>query len=111
MKTRRMTGMIRGLGFAMAFAAAAAPAFADGATGEQVYKDKQCSLCHKINGSGGKKGPALDTVGDTRDAAWLKKYLVDPKSMMPKGTMPPAKVSTAELKDLVDYLGTLKGGK
>jgi len=86
-------------------------AFADAARGEQVYKSHQCSMCHKVNGLGGKKGPALDDVGAKRDAAWLEKYLMNPKSMIPKGTMPPAKVTPAELKDLVDYLETLKGAK
>jgi cbb3-type cytochrome oxidase cytochrome c subunit len=64
-----------------------------------------------INGSGGKKGPVLTAVGNTRDTGWVSKYLVSPKSMIPKGTMPPAKMTPAELKDLVDYLETLKGGK
>ena len=100
---------------AIAFGAAltvagASPAFADTAKGKQLYKDKQCSMCHRINESGGKKGPALDDVGNTRDTAWLEKYLVNPKSIMPKGTMPPAKVTPSELLELIDYLGTLKVG-
>lgn len=89
----------------------AAPVFADAAKGEQVYKSHQCSMCHKIIGAGGKKGPALDGVGSTRDALWLSKYLMNPKSMIPKGTMPPAKVTPDEMKDLVDYLETLKSAK
>lgn len=84
-------------------------AFADAAKGEEVYKTHLCSLCHKVNGSGGKKGPDLTAVANTRDAAWLSKYLVNPRSMIPKGTMPPAKVTPAELGDLVNYLETLKG--
>ena len=84
---------------------------ADAAKGEPVYKSHQCSMCHKVNGSGGKKGPDLSAVGTQRDAEWLEKYLVNPKSMLPKGTMPPAKVTPAELKDLCDYLQTLKGTK
>lgn len=87
------------------------PAFADAARGEQIYKSHQCSMCHKINGSGGKKGPDLSAVASTRDAAWLSKYLVNPKSMIPKGTMPPAKVTPDEVRDLIDYLETLKGAK
>lgn len=88
-----------------------APAFADAAKGEQIYKSHQCSMCHKVNGFGGKKGPDLSAVGTARDGAWLEKYLMSPKSMIPKGTMPPAKVTPAELKDLIDYLETLKGAK
>ena len=85
--------------------------FADTAKGEEVYKTHQCSMCHKVNGAGGKKGPDLSAVANTRDAAWLTKYLKNPKAVIPKGTMPPAKVTPAELKDLVDYLETLKGAK
>ena len=90
---------------------AAAPAFANAARGAELYKSHQCSMCHKVNGSGGKKGPDLSAVGTARDAAWLSKYLMNPKSMIPNGTMPPAKVTPDELKDLIDYLETLKGAK
>ena len=31
--------------------------------------------------------------------------------MIPKGTMPPAKVTPGELKDLVDYVETVKSTK
>ena len=87
------------------------PALADAAKGAEVYKAKQCAMCHKVNGAGGKKGPDMSAVGTARDAQWLEKYLLDPKSMIPKGTMPPAKVTPTELRDLIDYLETLKGGK
>ena len=87
------------------------PALADAAKGAEVYKTHQCAMCHKVNGVGGKKGPDLSEVGTARDAQWLEKYLLNPKSLIPKGTMPPAKVTPAELRDLVDYLETLKGAK
>ena len=113
MKSRRRSShglVIVVFGVALAVTAPRA-VFADAAKGEQVYKSHQCSMCHKVNGSGGKKGPDLSSAGTQRDAEWLTKYLVNPKSMLPKGTMPPAKVTPAELKDLVDYLETLKGAK
>lgn len=74
-------------------------------------KRERCSMCHKISGSGGKKGPDLSAVGNARDAQWLLKYLVNPKSMIPKATMPPAKVTSGELKDLIEYLESLKSEK
>ena len=98
------------VGGALAIASPRA-ALADAAKGAEVYKMHQCAMCHKVNGSGGKKGPDLSAVGTARDAQWLEKYLLDPKSMMPKGSMPPAKVTTAELHDLCDHLETLKAGK
>ena len=87
------------------------PALADAAKGADVYKTHQCAMCHKISGSGGKKGPDLSAAGTQRGGQWLEKYLVNPKSMASKGTMPPAKVTPGELHDLIDYLETLKGGK
>ena len=103
---------ITAIALAAAFAAGAPPAaFADAAKGEQVYKTAQCAFCHKVNGSGGKKGGDLSAVGRQRDAVWLKKYLVNPKSMIPEGTMPPVKVTPDELKDLIEYLETLKAAK
>ena len=80
---------------------------ADAAKGMEVYKSHQCAMCHKVNGAGGKKGPDL-SAGSEHDRPWLEKYLMNPKSMLPKGTMPPAKVTTAELHDLIDYLESLK---
>ena len=87
------------------------PASADASKGAEVYKTRQCAMCHKVNGVGGKKGPDLSAVATQRDAKWLQTYLPNPKSMVPKGTMPPAKVTPTELRDLIRYLGTLKGGK
>lgn len=110
--------MNSGRGFIAAVAIAVAlgtaqprAAQADAAKGEAVYKSQPCSLCHKINGSGGKNGPDLSTVGDRRTAEWLADYLVDPKKIIPKSKMPPAKVTPAELEDLVEYLRSLKTGK
>ena len=82
-------------------------AWADAAKGVEVYKSHQCAMCHKVDGVGGKKGPDL-SAGSENDRQWLEKYLMNPKSMLPKGTMPPAKVTQAELHDLIDYLESLK---
>ena len=84
---------------------------ADATKGADVYKTHQCAMCHKVNGAGGKLGPDLSAVGTKRDAKWLEKYLPNPKAVNPKTKMPPAKVTAEELRDLIDYLGTLKSGK
>lgn len=81
------------------------------AAGAQVYKTLRCSMCHKIQGSGGKLGPDLTDVGTRRDAAWLKKYLPNPKGANPKNTMPPVKAGPDDLSVLIAYLTSLKGGK
>ena len=33
----------------------------DAATGERLYREKQCQTCHSLGGKGGKQGPALDS--------------------------------------------------
>ena len=81
------------------------------AQGAQVYKTLRCSMCHKVQGSGGKVGPDLTDIGTRRDAAWLKKYLPDPKGTIPGSKMPPVKTTPENLAALVAYLTSLKTGK
>lgn len=89
--------------------ARAATAAGDPVKGKALYTAQKCSLCHKIGDTGGKLGPDLSGVATKRDAAWLAKYLPNPKAADPKNKMPPVKVKPADLDDLVAYLLTLKG--
>ena len=75
------------------------------------FYDKKCKVCHSIKGEGGKqadKGGPLDGVGTKRDAAWLEKYLQDPKAVIPDAKMPKLKYTDEELKGTVDYMLSLK---
>lgn len=95
---------------ALLISLAGAPLAASGdkVKGEKVYKDAKCSVCHKIGTVGMKMGPELTKVGAKRDAAWLAKYLVNPKGENPKNKMPAVKVKGADLDDLIAYLVSLK---
>lgn len=96
-------------GVVLAWLIAPTVARADATQGKAIYAKLRCSMCHKVDGAGGKKGPDLTDVGMKRDAAWLRKYLLSPKSVDPKATMPPVKASQEDMDHLVDYLLTLKG--
>ena len=84
---------------------------ARGNAGAPASYDKKCKLCHSIAGEGGKqadKGGPLDGVGSKRDAAWLEAYFRDPKSKIPDAKMPKLKYTDDEMKELVDYMLSLK---
>lgn len=94
---------------AIGFVTAPLAAAGDKVKGEKVFNDSKCSICHKVDGKGGKMGPDLTAVGTRRDMAWLKKYLADPKAENPKNKMPAVKAKGADLDNLIDYLLSLKG--
>jgi cytochrome c2 len=92
-------------GLAAAGASGAAPG--DPVKGEKIYAAQKCNLCHKIGTAGGKLGPDLSAVGTRRDAAWMEKYLQNPKLVDAKNKMPVVKVKGQDLADLIAYLETL----
>ena len=82
------------------------------AKGKEIYTQKKCSLCHTIDGVGGKMGGDLSDEGNKgRDEEWLIKYFKDPKSIIPEAKMPPVKGTDEELKALAAYMMSLKKEK
>ena len=83
----------------------------DPVKGRKVYlnANPKCSLCHMIGASGGKFGPELTAIGKKRDAAWLAKYLPNPKFENPANKMPAVTAKGKDLEDLIAYLVSLKG--
>lgn len=107
----RTIGFGRGLWAIVVLLAASASVARGGADEGKALYEKQCKLCHGIGADKGKmadKGGPLDGVGAKRDAAWLRKYLSDPKSAMPDAKMPKMKLTDQQLDDLVAYMLTLK---
>ncbi len=85
-------------------------AWAGAEEGKALYEQK-CKICHSIGADKGKmadKGGPLDGVGAKRDAEWLKKYLADPKAVMPDAKMPKLKMTEQDLNDYVAYMLTLE---
>ena len=106
---------LRDVHVAMLFTVAfAAPLFAqDSKTGEQLYVDQKCSVCHSIAGKGNAKGP-LDEVGSKLSPDDIRAWLTDAKGMTAKTKAtrkPEMKAYTltkAEVDSLVAYMVTLK---
>ena len=77
------------------------------ARGKQIYSEKQCAICHMVQGKGGKSGPDLSDVGTKRDPQWLKRFLMSPSTVIPEAKMPSFKGSADEREVLVAYLLSL----
>jgi mono/diheme cytochrome c family protein len=106
-------------GAAPAAGGGAAPAaFADGSTDPKaIVKAAECTNCHKVDGAGGEIAPDLSHVGARRDAAAIRKKILDPASSVTKGfetmagVMPKyfgTRMNAAQLEALVSYLATRK---
>lgn len=67
-----------------------------------------CVACHKLGGTGGAVGPALDAVGKKYDAAYLDRWLKDPQAVKAGTAMPKLPLTDAERQELVRFLASLK---
>lgn len=77
--------------------------------GRAVFAKSGCGNCHAIHGKGGTIGPDLTHVGTRRpDAEWHIRHFKDPKSVVPGSIMPKVELSEQELKELIDYMLSLK---
>ena len=76
----------------------------------RIFADN-CSACHRLRGEGNAIGPDLTSVGNYRDAAWLKRYITDPTAVDPKSGMPPFSgvLGENDLLDVARYLAAQKG--
>ena len=72
--------------------------------GALVFQVKQCRNCHSIGGSGGKRGPALDTVATTLTGDQLVRQVLQGGGNMPAYGK---NLNPAEVTALVSFLETL----
>jgi mono/diheme cytochrome c family protein len=75
--------------------------------GAAVYQSNHCSVCHSVNGVGGKLGPALNGLSKRQTRSWVEQHFVDPQKLSPGTIMPPYKLSTADMNNLTLYLFSL----
>jgi ubiquinol-cytochrome c reductase cytochrome b subunit len=81
------------------------PAFA--VKGAAIYEANHCSVCHAVNGFGGKLGPALNGLSTRQTRDWVEQHFVDPQKLSPGTPMPPYKLSAADMSNLTSYLFSL----
>jgi len=83
---------------------------------EELIAQFACTACHKIGAqAGGPIGPDLSAIGARRDAAYLRRAILDPNADIAKGfaagLMPATygeQLYASELEMLVAYLAALK---
>lgn len=91
------------------------------AKGEDLFREKGCRGCHKLNGVGGDLGKALDgigskpfayfpmkyVVGERNIYNWVKQHFDDPRQIVPESEMR-AFLADEEADLLTTYVLTLK---
>ena len=96
------------------------PLLAGGSTDPmEILQAGTCLACHALDGEGGPIGPAFDGLGATRDAAHIRRSILDPNADTTAGyeavagTMPPDfgdRLSAAQLEAVVRFLAGQEGG-
>ena len=72
--------------------------------GAAIFQGKQCRNCHSVGGSGGLRGPALDSVAVRKTHAQLVRQVVQGGGNMPAYGQ---NLNQAEVTALVSFLDTL----
>ncbi|MCH8015383.1 MAG: cytochrome c [Acidobacteria bacterium] len=72
--------------------------------GEQVYKQRNCNLCHVLNQVGAPIASDLSNIANRRDLKWLGEFLKNHQEPEPKSTTPRLEFSDEEAQSLAEYL-------
>ena len=83
----------------------------DRGQGRQLVEQKKCSICHSIDGKGGKIGKPLNGIAEGKTDDFLGQALSDPKKAIAPDTKMPSyrdKLKAEEVKAVVEYLKSLK---
>jgi len=60
---------------------------AEGHRGSQIFRESQCTACHRAMRNGTNMGLSLDGVGSKRTVEWLEQFLADPERTYETGTL------------------------
>jgi mono/diheme cytochrome c family protein len=81
---------------------------------QEIFAHYTCNACHKLEGAGGELGPDLSHIGAQKDAAYIRRAILDPNAEVAEGfapMMPPIygdQLYARELETLVSHLAGLK---
>jgi ubiquinol-cytochrome c reductase cytochrome b subunit len=76
--------------------------------GAQLFMQRNCGICHSINGTVARNGPPLNGVAKRRDRAWMEGHFLDPQKFSPGTAMPPYKFTSGEMGNILAYMETLR---
>lgn len=71
--------------------------------GKQLFKERACIGCHRVEGHGGNIGPDLTYVGERRNEEWLIEHFKAPQKVVPGSRMPPLSLNEADIKVLAVF--------
>lgn len=72
--------------------------------GKKVWHKYDCIGCHTILGNGSYFAPDMTKIAERKPKDYLKRYLMDPKSVNPKATMPKFGITSEEADHLIAFL-------
>lgn len=78
--------------------------------GLRLYRQLNCSYCHRISGKGGSVGPELDKTAAGETEEWLQKHFLDPQAVTPGSAMPKLNLLDEEIRVLIAYIKSLGAG-
>lgn len=82
------------------------------AKGKELVDQKKCSICHSIDGKGGRKDiTPLNGITKDKTDEYLTGSLLDPKKTIKADTKMPSykdKLSDDDVKAVIEYLKSLK---
>ena len=72
--------------------------------GKMAWHKYDCIGCHTIFGNGSYFAPDMTKVAEKKPKEYLKKFLMDPKAVNPKASMPKLGISSEEADKLLAFL-------
>lgn len=81
------------------------------AQGKQLVEKSKCSICHAIDGKGGKIGKPMNGITEGKTDEYLHNAIVDPKKTIGPDTKMASykdKLKDDEVKAVIEYIKTLK---